>query len=216
MTGPSGGQIGYVRQGRRQLALNNKYDVRSKDLLVCRGCVVMSRSEAPALEKIVRAIPRRSPKQLLEVGFGLGVSAKLLQQVVKPLSHDIVEIDRGIHQDLIRFSRTRKGVRPILGDFWEFPVRRKYDLIFFDAFDYDCECETTAEEDDEYNADKSTRMIELLTDDGLVCCPELGPGRPEPMPGFRRVLYKKFTVSPFLLDDGTESDRAGIVCWQRA
>ncbi len=198
------------------MALKNKYDVKSKDLLVWRGRVVMSRSEAPALEKIVRRIPRRLPNQLLEVGFGLGVSAKLLQQIVKPLSHDIVEHDRGIYQDLMRFSRTRKGVQPILGDFWEFPVRRKYDLIFFDAFNYDCESETTPEEDDEYDADKSTRMIELLKDDGLVCCPELGPGRPEPMPGFRRVLYEKFTVPPFLLDDGTQSDRAGIVCWQRA
>ncbi len=198
------------------MALKNKYDLRSKDLLVWKGRVVMSRSEAPAMENIVRRIPRRSPKHLLEVGFGLGVSANLLQQIVKPLNHDIVEIDRGIHKDLMRFSRTRKGVRPILGDFWEFPVRRKYDLIFFDAFDYDFETETTPQEDEDYDADKSTRMIELLKDDGLVCCPEFGPGQPEPMPGFRRVLFKKFTVAPFLLDDGTQSDRAGLVCWQKA
>lgn len=192
--------------------MTTKFDVKTEDLLVWKGTIVMSRTEEPFFETLFRKMLRFRPAHVLEVGYGLGISANLIQRVLKPRQHHIVEIDDVIYKDLRAFAVKRKNVTGIHGDFWSFRPRRRYDFIFYDPFDYATPSEGESETD--YNRAKSERMQALLDDGGTVCCPHFGPGAPEPMPGFRKVVYEKLKVSPYYLDDGSITTRAAVVCWQ--
>ena len=113
-----------------------KFDVRTEDLIVWRGWIVMSRSEAPFFERMIKRLSRLRPSRVLEIGFGLGVSASLIQQHLSPSRHDIVEIDSSIFEGLRKFARQHRGVQAIRGDFWTFTANGRYDFIFYDPFDY--------------------------------------------------------------------------------
>ena len=178
----------------------------------------MSRTEAPFFEQLFRDLAHLSPTSVLEVGFGLGVSAGMIQRHLKPKRHDIVEIDRTLLQDLKKFAARRVGVNAIAGDFWEFRSIRKYDLIFFDPFDYHESGDAYyANDGDErrYLKDKAKRLVDLLKRTGVVCCPYFGAMRPDPLPGFRIGLRRSLRVPPLLLDEGKFSTRASYVCWER-
>lgn len=194
--------------------MRDGFDIKTKDLITWNGQIVMSRTEAPALKEVIQLIPLRRPESLLEVGFGLGVSAKLIQKIVKPRQHDIVELNESIFNDLDAYARSKRNIEPIFGDFWCFKNPRRYDIIFFDPFDYEHNPAFGGEGTDDSH-EKAERMSTLLVDGGIVCCPELGPGEPEPMPGFKKVLYRVFETEPFLFEDGSMSTRAGIVCWRK-
>lgn len=191
-----------------------RFDIKTKDLIVWRGWVVMSRSETPFLEMLFQRVAELKPSTVLEVGFGLGISAQLIQQFLRPAVHDVVEIDEGIYEDLKAFAAARRGVNAIRGSFWTFKPRHKYDFIFYDAFEYLTDGESTDEEQAQYNQDEAHRMRELLQPGGVVCCPHFGGGKPERMPGFRRRLYERLDVPPYLLHDGTYTTKAAIVCWE--
>ena len=86
------------------------FDIKNRDFIVWRGQVVMSRSEEPYFEKLfARLSLELQPKRVLEIGFGLGISALLIQNYLHPEIHHIVEIDEGIHSDLKYFSL---GIHP--------------------------------------------------------------------------------------------------------
>ena len=196
-----------------------EFDVKTRDLIVWNGDVVMSRSEAPFFETIFRRLAHTEHESVLEVGFGLGISARLIQRHLRPKVHDIVEIEEGIGRDLRRFAARRRGVRGIYGDFWNFRRRRRYDFIFFDPFDYDSPddaYETPQEESRRYNRRKARRLTELLMPEGLVCCPQFGRGAHEPVPGFRIAIREWFRVPPLKLESGRFTTHAALVCWQRA
>ena len=194
--------------------MRNKFTIKTKDLLVANGQVVMSESERPFLELLFSRLAHLRPATVLEVGFGLGVSARLIQRYLRPKFHDVVEIDRTIYRDLRDYAQGRRGISAILGDFWSFRAPRCYDFIFYDPFDY-YDGDPTADVDEDYDREKASRMAKLLEADGTVCCPSFGKDTPEPMPGFRRSFYEVCKVPPYLLDIGTVTTTGAIVCWQQ-
>ncbi len=196
-----------------------KFDAKTKDLIVWNGRVVMSRSEARFFEMLFRRLAHMKPQKVLEVGFGLGISARLIQRHLRPKVHDIVEIDEGIGEDLRRYAAQRSGVCGIFGDFWDFRHHRRYDFIFFDPFDYYSSEDAyyvTEKESQCYDQDKARRLAMLLAVQGVVCCPHFGSGGFEPMPGFRIVHRERLRIPPLLLDSGRRTTHAAIVCWQPA
>jgi hypothetical protein len=195
--------------------MRSRFQVKTPDLLVWNGNVVMSRGEAPFFEVLFERLKHLNPEKVLEVGFGLGISADLIQKILKPRHHEIVEIDSLIYKDLRAFSRKHRGVRSIHGDFWTFKPKHKFDFIFYDGFDYSDE-ESTEEEDKQHATDLAKRVNALIRERATLCWPHFGGDKPLQIPGFKITLYEKLKVAPYLFDDGTYTTKAAIVCWQKA
>ena len=53
--------------------MKHHFQVKTKDLLVWEGWVVMSRSETPLMILAVRLLADSEPKIVLEIGYGLGM-----------------------------------------------------------------------------------------------------------------------------------------------
>jgi hypothetical protein len=193
-----------------------RFEVKTPDLLVWKGNVVMSRGEAPFFEILFRRVKHLNPENVLEVGFGLGISAGLIQKILKPRHHEIVEIDSSIYEDLRAFSRKRRGVRGVRGDFWTFKPRHKFDFIFYDGFNYPDEKSDTAEDEKQYAADLADRVNALIRSGATLCWPHFGGDKPPQIPGFKITLHEKLKVPSYLLADGTYTTKAAIVCWQKA
>jgi hypothetical protein len=193
-----------------------KFQVKTPDLLVWNGSVVMSRGEAPFFETLFGRLKYLNPRKVLEVGFGLGVSAGLIQKILKPQHHEIVEIDSSIYKDLRAFSRKHRGVRGIHGDFWTFKPKHKFDFIFYDGFDYSYEDSTEEEDDKRHLTNLARRVGALMRERATLCWPHFDGDKPEQIPGFKMTVYEKLKVPPYLSDDGTYTSKAAIVCWQKA
>ena len=69
----------------------------------------MSRTEENFFESLFKYVARRVEPSLAigEIGFGLGISARLVQQHLQPARHEIVEIEESIFQDARRFAKLR-------------------------------------------------------------------------------------------------------------
>lgn len=67
---------------------------------------------------------------ILEIGFGLGISAGLIQQDLTPVCHEIVEIDKGIYSDLLEFAEKNSSVRPLLGDWRSLELKIKNMILY--------------------------------------------------------------------------------------
>lgn len=108
-----------------------QFDVKTADLLIWQNQVVMSRGEESYFTALFKKLRFLQPATILEVGFGLGISAALIQYYFRPSQHDILEIEEEIFKDLQEFASSRQGVRAILGDWNSFNPSRRYDFIFF-------------------------------------------------------------------------------------
>jgi hypothetical protein len=176
----------------------------------------MSRGEAPFFEILFKRLKHLNPDNVLEVGFGLGISADLIQKILKPRHHEIVEIDSSVYKDLRAFARKRRGVRSVRGNFWTFKPKHKFDFIFYDAFDYSDEKTAAQEDEKQYAADLADRINALIRPGATLCWPHFGGDKPSQIPGFKMNLYEKLKVPSYLFDNGTYTTKASIVCWQKA
>jgi protein arginine N-methyltransferase 2 len=73
---------------------------------------------------------------ILEIGFGMGICSNEIQ-LKNPKSHTIIEINEDIYHRTKNWSKDKKNIKVILGD-WkeELPnLRMKYDGIFIDTIE---------------------------------------------------------------------------------
>jgi SAM-dependent methyltransferase len=193
-----------------------KFEIKTPELIMCDGAVVMSWSEEPFFQAIFERLRDLKPRSVLEVGFGLGISAGLIQEYLTPRHHDIVELDKAILSDLNAFARTRRGVRAIDGDFWEFKSDRRYDFVFYDIFNYDDDDDDDDDDGDDGISGWARRLVQLLAPGGTICVPVFGDESPtRRLPGFKRTRHERLTVPPYLLEDGTETTTGAFECFQR-
>lgn len=143
------------------------------------------------------------PARVLEIGFGLGIPAELIQRRLQPAEHHIVEIDTGIYADLVRFAGDHRGVLACLGDWRSVPLAAPFDLVFYDPFDY------TEEPDDAVR--EAGLLRRLVGNEGALCHPHFGDGPPRVLPGFRTVVLERFTVPKIDMADGTHCEHAAAV-----
>jgi len=181
--------------------------VKTSELLVWNGQVVMSRGEEPYFSVLFQKLAFLQPKTVLEVGFGLGISAELIQRHLRPIHHDIVELEVGIFQDLQAFARGRQGVRAIWGDWSTFHPQSQYDFIFFDTYDYFPPDDLV----ESLRTRKAERARELLTDNGVFCHPHFGDGDVPDLPGFDTVIVERLQVPEFITADGSKCEYAAVV-----
>lgn len=194
--------------------MKNNFDIKTRDLIVWKGWVVMSRTEEHFFKKMFQKLAYLRPTNVLEIGYGLGISAELIQGIFKPRHHDIVEIDETIFRDLKKFSKDYTNVKAIRSDFWTFKPSHKYDFIFFDPFDY-METYSNDNEENHYYVELGERMYELLSPKGVICWPQFGLCKMEKIPGFKLKIHKKLKVDQYLSHDGEFTDEATIACWEQ-
>jgi hypothetical protein len=186
------------------------FDVKTPDRLIWQGQVVMSRSEEPYFAQLFERLAKTvRPARVLEVGFGLGISADLIQRWLRPTVHHIVEIDTGIFADLERFARAHPGVVTGLGDWRHASFATPFDLVFYDPFDY------SAEPDDALV--EAGLLRRLVGPEGTLCHPHFGDGPPRVLPGFRTVILERFSVSEIEMADGTRCGHAAaVLCYAQS
>lgn len=180
------------------------FDVKTADRLIWQGQVVMSRSEAPYFGELFDRVAQVvRPARVLEIGFGLGISADLIQRRLQPAEHHIVEIDTGIYAGLVRFAGDHRGVLACLGDWRSAPLAAPFDLVFYDPFDY------TEEPDDAVR--EASLLRRLVGNGGALCHPHFGNGPPRVLPGFRTIVLERFKVPKIDMADGTNCRHAAAV-----
>tara|TARA_R100001594_G_scaffold22222_1_gene42962 strand:- start:482 stop:1165 length:684 start_codon:yes stop_codon:yes gene_type:complete len=97
------------------------------------GWDVMSEWERPIMVKHAEQVCANGG-HILESGFGLGISADLIQGYDIE-SHTIVEINDEIYDRLVAWAADKPNVIPVKGD-WATatPTDRKYDGVFYDSY----------------------------------------------------------------------------------
>lgn len=74
-------------------------------------------------------------KKILEIGFGLGISANLIQSKSKPIHHTIVEVHPEVFKKASEWSSLRKNTNVLFGDWLNVvpKLTHSYDIVFYDA-----------------------------------------------------------------------------------
>ena len=183
-----------------------EFDVMTDDLLMWKGQVVMSRSEEAYFERIFEHFAGIRQQSVLEIGFGLGISARLIQQHMRPAAHDIVEIESKVFRNLEEFALTHASVRPIAGDWKEISSDTKYDFIFYDPYDY-----VGDKSPDDARCDAAVKLKGLLKPSGILCHPHFGDGDVPDVSGFDTVIVERLTVAPIDMADGTSCSDVAVV-----
>jgi len=186
------------------------FDEKNQNVIIWNGLIVMSRTEEPYFQSIFQQLAYLNPNKVLEVGFGLGISANLIQKYLKPMRHDIYEIEHSIYQDLIHFANNHPSVNHYCGDWKQIAVDFKYDFIFFDPFDYI----PSMQDAEDNRADNARRMKLLLNSSGVLCHPHFGDGDVPNLPGFTTVIVERLKVSPIRMADETYCTDVAIVFHQ--
>ncbi|RZO10665.1 hypothetical protein EKG40_03600 [Pseudomonas moorei] len=186
------------------------FDEKNEDVLIWNGQVVMSRTEDEYFKVLFQRLAYLKPVTVLEIGFGLGISAGLIQEHMKPVRHDIFEIEKAVYQDLERFAQVNPSVFTHCGDWKQSTIDQQYDFIFFDPFDYS-PSEQGAEDD---RTDTAGRMKRLLNPGGVLCHPHFGDGDVPDLPGFTTVIVERLKVSPIRMADETSCEDVAIVIHQ--
>lgn len=93
---------------------------------------VMEKWEVPLMQKHIDLLNVKD-KNVLEIGFGMGISANMIQQA-GPKSHTIIES----HPDVINYYNERyphKDTTHLIMDYWQNVIMNigKFDCIFFDT-----------------------------------------------------------------------------------
>ena len=97
------------------------------------GWDVMSTWETPIMQLHADMVCANGG-HILEFGFGMGISAGLIQEHDIE-SHTIIEINDGIYDRLIEWAKDKPNVIPVKGNWYDdIPTTRKYDAIFYDGF----------------------------------------------------------------------------------
>ncbi|NVZ45406.1 hypothetical protein HX780_09985 [Pseudomonas tolaasii] len=195
-------------------SIDLQFDEKNSDVLVWNGQVVMSRTEEAYFEVLFSKLAHLNSRTVLEIGYGLGISATLIQRYLKPERHDIFEIETSIYLDLLAFSQRHPSVQPFCGDWNRCHIDGHYDFIFFDPFDYHIEEGDQGDGPDckqVQRASRAAKMRALLNPGGVLCHPHFGDGDVPELPGFATVIVERLRVSPIRMADETLCEDVAIV-----
>ncbi|WP_052659271.1 class I SAM-dependent methyltransferase [Pseudomonas sp. LFM046] len=124
---------------------------------------VMHEWERPLIRRMVENLKITSTDHVLEIGFGLGISATLLQQF-RPVTHTIVEPHPQVLEQARQWQGERNGVHLRQG-YWQQlgSDSTHFTAIFFDPF-----CDDMAAVDDENISFLEFASRTLLAEDGRL------------------------------------------------
>ena len=93
---------------------------------------VMGDWEDPIM-KAHAEITCRNGGHILEVGFGMGISANYIQkQDIK--SHTIIELNDEVYKKAVEWAKDKPNTKIVSGDWKTVELDKKFDAIFFDAY----------------------------------------------------------------------------------
>ena len=93
---------------------------------------VMGDWEDPIM-KAHAEITCRNGGHILEVGFGMGISANYIQeQDIK--SHTIIELNDEVYKKAVEWAKDKPNTKIVSGDWKTVELNEKFDAIFFDAY----------------------------------------------------------------------------------
>tara|TARA_R100000664_G_C2718689_1_gene112890 strand:+ start:38 stop:679 length:642 start_codon:yes stop_codon:yes gene_type:complete len=93
---------------------------------------VMGDWEDPIM-KAHAEITCRNGGHILEVGFGMGISANYIQeQNIK--SHTIIELNDEVYKKAVEWAKDKPNTKIVSGDWKTIELDKKFDAIFFDAY----------------------------------------------------------------------------------
>jgi guanidinoacetate N-methyltransferase len=111
---------------------------RTADTLSINGFQVMQRWEEPCMMEMARNVAQ-SGGDVLEVGFGMGISAFFINKH-SPRSHTIIEANHEVAEQAREFARQNPNVKVIEG-FWQDVIEQianeSYDGVLFDTYPID-------------------------------------------------------------------------------
>jgi hypothetical protein len=189
-----------------------EFDKKTEKRIVYKGHIIMSRTEAAYLQQLIHCLALGQFERVLEVGFGLGISSRLIQDLLMPIeAHDIIEVEQQIYEDCQKFCLGYESTSAILGDFYSYSLRRHYDLVFCDPYDYElAKDQISLEEctDVDYRQTMAERAKELLLPGGILCYPFFGNAEMSQIDGFKLHYCCEYSGPPFLLWDGSDCAEA--------
>lgn len=180
---------------------------KDSDRIVSQQHIIMSRSEEPYMRQLIGQIKGGVASSVLEAGFGLGITANLIQDIIRPRRHVIVESEPSIHADSEAFAEEHVGVEPQLGDFFTFPCEEFFDMVFYDVYDYELTAITIPQSYNtvhELTANEVSRVNKFLKIGGFLCHPFFGDMQMPEIRGFKLHYSGAYQGPPFLLWDGTK------------
>lgn len=171
------------------------FDEFTNDIIVHNGSVVMTRGEEPYFMELFSSLSRLQPKRVLEIGYGLGISASLIQKHLSPATHIIVEIEEQIGRNAQNFASNHQGVEVITKDWFDVEFKGTFDFIFLDPFDYINAGSRTKD-------DVSNKIKNLLSYDGVLSHPHFGDGEVSHYNDLPYQIIKRFKTEGFTTGDG--------------
>ncbi|MCF6205056.1 MAG: hypothetical protein L3J59_15540 [Methylococcaceae bacterium] len=172
-----------------------EFEIFDKELITYNQKVVMTRKEEPYFNRLFQSLEKLQPKTVLEIGYGLGISAFLIQKYFKPDSHLIFEIEKKIGGIASTFSQGYSNVEVIIDDWANINNDMTFDFIFFDPFDYS-ECSNMTREE------TAEKLKQLLGKNGVLSHPHFGDGEASEFLGFNHSIIERFKIPPFETGDG--------------
>jgi len=174
----------------------------------------MHRSEEPYLRELVENLPTCDVRSVLEVGYGLGIVARLIEGHFPSIErHEINEIEEAIYNNCRVYAQKLSKIRPLLGDFYEYDFQSPYDLLFYDPYDYELVADDSEKLKDVcqlYRDRMRERAAQLLTMGGILCHPYFGNMDMPLLPGFDLEYRGMYSGPPLVLWDGTKTNDAQI------
>ena len=104
---------------------------------VCDNYAVMRKWEKPMMRKYAEIVTQNGG-DILEIGFGMGLSATKIQENPNVTSHTIVEVHDQIVEEAYKFQDKHKNVEVIHANWYDAfhqgdLLEKKFDGVFYDA-----------------------------------------------------------------------------------
>ena len=179
-----------------------EFDHKSKDKIVYRGHVIVSSESSGYVRTLVQALGSLGIRSVLEVGYGLGISARAIQEMLRPDRHTIIEMEDTVYADACRFCQGRMGCVAVNDDFYGHKNAEEYDCVFYDPCDYG--------NDGSYEDRMATCCAPALREGGILCRMCFGGAGMPDLPAFETVHCGQYLGRPFPLWDGSLCHEAQV------
>jgi hypothetical protein len=188
------------------------FDTKNSREIIFRGHTVMSRAEQPYLQALIGLLATKHIGSVLEVGYGLGISSSLIQEILQPVSHHIVEVEQSIFNDCREFCCHYSGAKAIAGDYDKATYPQQYGLLFFDPYDYELALNRVDERESytrEFNKEV-TLAQKVLRPGGYLCHVFFGDCPPPELDGFTLHDFGLFSNTRIVTGPEQECSQARL------
>ncbi len=188
------------------------FDVKTSREIVFRGHTVMSEAEQPYLKALIGLMARKQIESVLEIGYGLGITAELIQETLHPRAHHIVEVEQSILNDCREFCCQYSGAKAIAGKYDTAAYPQQYDLLFFDPYDYDLALNRVTERQS-YTQEFNREVVlaqKVLRPGGYLCHTFFGDCPPPELTGFSLHDFGLFSGTRIVTGAAQECSQARL------